>query len=57
MLCWGMSLLCYLAGEIGLGTWYGYLEYGASLFDVAGRWYGMSRIDAVLKTWRAPWIN
>ena len=57
MLCWGMLLLCYLAGEIGLGTWYGYLEYGAGLFDVAGRWYGMSRIDAVLKTWRAPWIN
>ena len=57
MLCWGMLLLCYLAGEIGLGTWCGYLEYGASLFDVAGHWYGMSRIDAVLKTWRAPWIN
>ena len=33
MLCWGMLLLCYLAGEIGLGTWCGYLEYGASLFD------------------------
>ena len=57
MLCWGMLLLCYLAGEIGLGTWCGYLEYGASLFDVAGHWYGMNRIDAVLKTWRAPWIN
>lgn len=50
-LCQGMLLLCYLEGEIGLANMAQRdLEHGPGLL-------GRSKIDLLLKTWRAPYIN